>query len=240
LERACLKSVVPEGHRLALYCYSPPSGVPEGVELRDAAAILARAELMQVSGGRADLYSDWFRYELLRRGPGTWLDTDVYVIGAIDGEKPYLFGQQAPGMLNNAVLRIPPDSPLLSGLLEPFERRTTPRWLPWRTYVPMRARELLAGRADLTGAPWGTTSPHALTALARKLRLDRLAEPVPRFYPVPWQRAEWILDPSARLEDVTSPETVAIHLWNERIRTFKNQPAPPGSFLRRLQEEGAG
>jgi hypothetical protein len=32
--------------------------------------------------------------------------------------------------------------------------------------------------------------------------------------------------------------TVAIHLWNYCISSFKNQTAPPGSFLDRLQREG--
>ena len=32
--------------------------------------------------------------------------------------------------------------------------------------------------------------------------------------------------------------TVAIHLWNECIKGFKNEPAPDGSFLSRLKREG--
>jgi hypothetical protein len=239
LERATKNYVLRAPQLITHYIDAQPSGEPDGVEEIDSPAVLPHAELMEVSGGRADLYSDWFRYELLRRGRGTWVDTDVYVLGPIDAEKPCLFGEQSPGVLNNAVLRVPPDSALLNGLIEPFERRTTPSWLPWSKYLPMRAREFITGRADLTRAPWGTTSPHALTAVARTLKLDRLAEPVSRFYPVPWQRADWILDPHAKVEDVTTAETVAIHLWNERIRSFKDAPAPPGSFLHRLQQEGA-
>jgi hypothetical protein len=33
--------------------------------------------------------------------------------------------------------------------------------------------------------------------------------------------------------------TVTVHLWNERIKHFKEKPAPKGSFLARLQQEGA-
>ena len=239
IERACLKSVVRTGHRLALYCFEEPAGVPDGVEVRDASAILSWAEMEDRSGGRPDLYSDWFRYELLRQSLGTWIDTDVYVTGKIDGDKAYLFGEQAPGVVNNAVLRLPADSPLLPRLMEPFEKLTTPRWLKWRFYVPSRIRELATGRVDLTRLPWGSTSPHALTALAKDYGVYGFAEPIERFYPAAWQDADWILDPKRSLGDIVTGGTVAVHLWNERIKAFKDQPAPDGSFLQRLQSEGS-
>jgi hypothetical protein len=57
--------------------------------------------------------------------------------------------------------------------------------------------------------------------------------------PVHWDDARWILDPSRALGDVLAPATVAVHLYNEMIKGFKDDPAPPGSFLARLHEEGA-
>ena len=118
-------------------------------------------------------------------------------------------------------------------------KRKTPNWIPWPKYALRRARELLTGNVDLTDLPWGTTSPVALSVLARKLGLANLAQPQERFYPVPWQEARWILNPAIRLQDVISDGTVAIHLWNYCISDFKNEPAPQGSFLERLQQEGA-
>jgi hypothetical protein len=41
------------------------------------------------------------------------------------------------------------------------------------------------------------------------------------------------------LDDVISEATVAIHLWNYCISDIKDGPAPPGTFLERLQREGA-
>lgn len=236
VERACLRSMARHG-QVALYCYSRPDGVPEEVELRDAAVVLPIERVPQKWMHRADLYSDWFRYELLSRGLGTWVDTDIYVVGPIDAEKPYLFGLEAPDIINNAVLRVPPDSPLLPGFLDPFINHRTPSWMPWRNYLPAKARELITGKADLSRIPWGTTSPLALTALARKFGLTHLAEPQERFYPMPWQRADWIIDPNIPVESVITNGTVAIHLWNRCIAAFKNDPAPAGSFLHRLHEE---
>jgi alpha 1,4-glycosyltransferase len=239
VERACLRSFARQGHKVALYCYDEPQGVPAEIDVRDASAIIPRAVISEPWIARADLYSDWFRYELLKRGLGTWVDADVYLVRPLDMEKPYLFGVQDAPIVNNALLRVPTDSPLLPELLEPFVRRTTPRWLPWHKYLPLRARELLTGQVDLTKVPWGTTSPYALTPLVRKHGLEHWAEPQERFYPVPWQRADWIADPGTALDQVITEGTVAIHLWNRCISQFKNDPAPAGSFLDRLQQEGA-
>lgn len=35
-----------------------------------------------------------------------------------------------------------------------------------------------------------------------------------------------------------TPNSLALHLWNELIRGFKDKPAPAGSFLARLHAEG--
>lgn len=238
VERACLRSVARQGHRVALYCYRRPEGLPKEVEVRDASAIIPFSEISAPWCARADLYSDWFRYELLKRGLGTWIDADIYLVKPLDVDRSHLFGIEAPGILNNAVLRIPRESRLLDGLLEPFRNRTTPKWLGWRDYLRLRTREILTGKVDLTTTPWGSMSPTALTWLVREFGLEHLAEPQERFYPVHWRRADWIRDPQIALEEMISDGTVAVHLWNRCISDFKDERGPQGSFLHRLHEEG--
>lgn len=116
VERACLRSVINQGHPLALYCYSVPDGVPSGVELRDAAKILPADAIIRHQSGSVALFANWFRYELQRLGAGTWVDCDVYLLAPLDGRSPYLFGEEAPGRINNGVLRLPSESPLLPSL----------------------------------------------------------------------------------------------------------------------------
>lgn len=239
VERACLRSVLRHGHRLTLYCYGSVAGVPEGVVVEDASEIIPETEIFRHDAGSVGHFSDWFRYELQARGMGTWIDTDVYLLRPLDEEREHLFGEQAVGLLNNAVLRLAEDSPILPELLHPFRERVTPAWLPLRIQLGAKLRELAHGKADLGRLPWGSTGPHALTELARKYSLMSEALPQDFFYPVTWQRAGWVLDPRIALQDVVSERTVAIHLWNECIRTFKVRPAPEGSFLHRLQREGA-
>ena len=239
LERACLRSVLRQGHRLTLYCYKPPEGVPEGLEMADAAAILPADRIVRHHGGSPSLFSNLFRYELQRRGLGTWIDSDVYLLAPIDGGSDYLLGYEAPGVINGAVLRLPPDSPMLPPLIALFDEREVPPWLPWRARLAARLRLALTGRSGLADMPWGSAGPRALSWLAPHLGLADRALPREVLYPVPWQQAEWILDPAAALADKVAPQTIAIHLWNDRIKHLKDRPAPPGSFLARLQEEGA-
>jgi hypothetical protein len=250
VERACLRSVLRQGHSLAIYCYDKVEGIPDGVEVRDAADVLPKAAILRHKSGSVALFSDWFRYELQRRSLGTWLDTDNYLVAPLDMSSAYLFGKEiidAPRpwrrrqrqAINGGVLRLPPDSPMLPPLLGQFDGRTSPDWLPW--YWRMWAKVLAAiqGRTDLTRLPWGTAGTFALNAVAGRFGLSSQALPCEVFNPAGWYEADWIVDPRVKLEDKTTGRTVGVHLWNECIKAFKNDPAPAGSFLKRLHEEGA-
>jgi hypothetical protein len=239
VERACLKSVVRQGHRLVLWCYRIPAGVPHGVEVRDASAILPADRILYHRGGSAALFASWFRYELQRRALGMWLDCDVYLLAPLDGLGGNVFGWENGERINTAVLRLPPDSPVLAPLVSLFDEREVPPWLPLRARAAAWLRLRRHGRSGLALMPWGAAGPLALTWLLRREGLDRLAFPSSHFYPMPWQCADWILDPRIALDQVIAPETRAIHLWNELIKGFKAAPAPARSFLARLQAEGA-
>jgi hypothetical protein len=238
VERACLQSVMRQGHRISLYCYREPGNVPKGVELADASSILPESSVVRHRLGSVAPFSDWFRYKLLKRGLGTWVDTDIYLIAPLDEDRTHLFGEERTGVINNAVLRLPSNSPMLEELLKPFSHMTPP-WLAARHRIASKFRKLLTGRIPIGDMPWGTTGPAALTAAAAKYGRSEDALPPQLFYPVPWEEAEWVLDPTRQLEQMVNEETVAIHLWNECIRHIKDEPAPEGSFLQRLQEEGA-
>ena len=237
VERACVRSVLRQGHRLSLYCYSEPIGIPEGVELQDASSILPAGSIIRHRRGSVAPFSDWFRYELLKRGLGTWIDTDMYLIRPLDEEQEHLFGEEKSGVINNAVLRLPANSPLLDELLRPFDG-VVPYWLAPRDRLASSVTRLLSGALDVGAMPWGTTGPAALTAAAKKFGLYSLALPHAAFYPATWQEAGWIVDPTRNLDQMVHEDTVGIHLWNECIRDIKDRPPPGGSFLQRLRTEG--
>lgn len=239
LERACLRSVLRQGHALALYCYREPAGVPAGVEIRDAAEIIPEARIVTHHTGSVSLFSNWFRYELQRRGHGIWIDCDAYLLAPLRSTDGYLVGEQEPGHVNTGVLRLPPDSPVLPPLIALFDEKEVPRWLPWRARAAARWRLLTTGRSGIARMPWGSAGPNALTAVMGRLGLLGRALPADVLYPVRWQDAAWVRDPAVKLDDVVTPRTRSIHLWNECIKEIKEAPAPAGSFLARLGAEGA-
>jgi len=239
VERACLRSVLRQGHEVSLFCYRRPDGVPDGVELRDAAEILPEAAILTYPSGSVSIFANWFRYELQRREAGIWLDSDVYLLAPLPAGRPHLFGWQQPDLIANAVLWLPPASPLLQPLLALFEEREIPAWLRPDERLAAWLRRRFTGRTGIGRMPWGSTGPNALTALARRFEVADEARGAEIFYPVPYRDARWLLDPGRPLEAMVAPSSVAIHLWNQLIEDFKEAPAPEGSFLHRLHQEGA-
>lgn len=239
VERACMRSVLCQGHNLVLYCYEEPSGVPAGVKLKDASNILPREAIIRHSTGSLALFSDRFRFELQRRAAGIWLDADVYLVAPLEVPRcGHMFGWDPTGVLGTAVLHLPADSPIIAEVLSLFEHPRVPHWLSLRCRLRAWGRQVLTGTCDLARLPWGAAGPLALTALAREFELVHLAAPSATYYPVGYTEASWIFDPSESLADRVLAETRAIHLFNYMIAGRKDAPARDGSFLARLQEEG--
>src|SRR4051794_39198783 len=78
IAHACLASFVRIGHRVVLHSYDSVDNLPRGVECADANAIVPRHHLfVHVDTGSYSLFSDYFRYQLLARNPGVYVDCDV-------------------------------------------------------------------------------------------------------------------------------------------------------------------
>jgi len=120
LEQLCLKSYVDAGQPMVLYTYEGVTGVPEGVEVRDANKILEGAKMYRHGRtGSVALFSDLFRFHLMQKAPGEiWIDTDIYCWRPLDVGQPHVFGYETKRQLNGAVLGLPADSDALGQLLK--------------------------------------------------------------------------------------------------------------------------
>ncbi|NDG27906.1 MAG: hypothetical protein EB120_12135, partial [Proteobacteria bacterium] len=80
LHTAALKSFLKYHTRLELYCYDLIDAVPEGVVLKDAAEILPKENIFPYKKGPGkgsfSAFSNVFRYALLFKKGGMWIDTD--------------------------------------------------------------------------------------------------------------------------------------------------------------------
>jgi hypothetical protein len=240
LERACIRSVLRQGHRLVLWSYGKLEGAPEGVELRDGRAVIPAERLLRhVPTGSWSLFSNLFRYRMLQMGLGVWLDSDMYLLRPIELGDRHIYGFQDTDQIAAGIIALPSSSPVLTDLLSYFDAVAIPPWLPWRWKLRYAAQRALRGRYLIETMPWGNLGPRALHAMLVRHGLEHRARPRIEFYPWTWQEAGWIFDPAHRLADWIAPETRAVHLFNQVIRDRKDQPAAPGSFMAQLQAEGA-
>ncbi|WP_137389821.1 galactosyltransferase Lgt5 [Rhodoligotrophos defluvii] len=218
LARACLKSFLAVGHPVILHVYENMPDVPAGIELRDASETLSRDRLFRHRKGSISPFADVFRYRLLRNGAELYADCDVYCLRPIP-RADYIFGLQDDSIINNAVLALPADSSLLATLISITEQpHFVPPWLPrskrWRLALSSRARI----RRLPAALPWGSLGPNALTHYAKRLGVHHLALPVDVFYPVSPGCSSLLCDPELSIEDLVTPRTRCIHLWNEVLR----------------------
>jgi hypothetical protein len=223
LVRACLASFPAAGARLALYAYEPFPDLPAGVEARDAREICADLRELYPVAGRPSLahFSDRFRYEMLARADFCWVDADIVALRpeALDGD--VVWGRQAEAkgkaLINNAVLRLPPDDPVLADMLA-------------------RARAVEGQDID-----WGAIGPYLLTEVAEAHGVYGSAAPPERYFPIAPDEFWRLFDPASRdaVAEIVRDADL-IHLWSELLRRvgYDFDAAPPAaSYLNELFDD---
>jgi hypothetical protein len=221
---------------VALYSYGEVTGVPAGVELRDAEAVLpyAMALANRYPSGSYALFANLFRLELQWLGCGLWVDVDVVALRAVDIVGDFVVGRESNRYLNNAVLRLSPGSPILKDWIAATRSGRVPSWLPPQRAPGAYLRQAIGIPVAPSELPFGTFGPKAITALAARHGLTDKAQPAPVFYPLHPREAARLYDPTLRLASIVTPETRTIHLWNEKLGALKQTMPPEGSILAEL------
>lgn len=217
-QRLALKSFIDFGHQYALYGYRK-FDVPSGVALRDANQILPESRVFfygtkaGLGRGSVAAFSNLFRYHMLDRVGGWWVDADVICLSDTVPAVDTFLGWEDERTIGSAILRFPARHWLVQELRDAVERAGT----------------------DLD---WGATGPRLLTRVACERGLS--ARPQSTSYPVRAKDALQLLMPEHR--DVIRQKTAQapfLHLWNEVMRravVFSWMAPPPGSFIAELCE----
>lgn len=236
IQAACLRSFVRVGHRTVLHCYQPPTDIPLGVEVADAAELLPQSQLIRhAESGSYALFSDLLRYRILKEGLGLYVDCDVFCVRSIPDEE-YIFGWSTAKAINGAVLKVPSGSPMLADLCK-IDDGFIPPWLGPRYKIAVKLRRALrASPPTLEDLPWGSAGPVAVTWYAKKHDVARFAKPKEVFYPLASSEMARLFQPHVAIADLVSPQTKTVHLYNEYFkRRFLNViPIPPSSPLGRM------
>ncbi|MBR0827982.1 hypothetical protein JQ596_20830 [Bradyrhizobium manausense] len=217
-EALCLLTFVTAGIRVELFADHPIPELPDGVVLRDAREIIdddVSFYQHEFDGPSPSLHSNHFRYALLEKVGGWWVDADVMFVGTALPVTDSFAAHQTEDEINTAVLRFPAGDPLMGACRERTEAR----------------------RAD---ARWGEVGPKLLTELQPQFapHLRPTARDVA--YAIGPEEFEKVLLPDAceEIERRTSASTF-VHLWNEMWRRAgipKTIAPPRGSWLDRMFE----
>ncbi|MFQ5624818.1 MAG: hypothetical protein ACE5FS_15650 [Paracoccaceae bacterium] len=231
IHAACLASFLRHGHEVVLHAYEEPRDVPRGVIVADADELLLRGRMFRhKKTGSLAPFVDLMRYEILSKGLGLYVDCDIYCLKPmIDAD--YIFGWQVDHSINNAVLKLPVDCPTLRSLSMIKDMwQFLPPWESWKRRLKWRF-QYAVGKGRLRHLPYGSTGPYALTWFLRKYGLLSRALPQDVFYPLPPAEAARLLDPGLSVADIATPNTVALHLYNEALHRRMGAAIPDTSPL---------
>jgi hypothetical protein len=243
--RACLKSMVAQGHRVRLFSYDPVTNVPAGVECADASRIVPRDRIFRFDGvfqvdriGSVAVFADYFRYRMMQMGQGVWTDADVYFLRPLFDATGPVLSWEGTGHVCNAVMHLPPDSPVLADLIRAME---PPYEFPFWVQKDVRAAVLkkLGGRPLHPGAlTYATFGPVGLTHVLHKHAGLPMVRPSEMFCPVHYRDVHRLAQPAHRFLGTLPASTVAIHLWNSTLQRYRDAPPPTGSFIDQVRAEG--
>ena len=88
MENLCISSFLSYGYRFNLYVYEEVKNLPVGVVILDGNEILHKSKIFYYKNepgkGSFSAFSNLFRYALLQKHGGIWVDMDVVCVGRFD------------------------------------------------------------------------------------------------------------------------------------------------------------
>jgi len=160
IERLCINSFLAHGHPFHLYVYDDVEGVPMGVELHEASLIRPRTDIAKFKN--LANFSDWFRYNLIYRRSGWWVDMDTVCLRPFDFPDDIVLGEE--GHTKGLVI---PASPFKAPLGADF--------------VLWMMRE--CAKLDWMKMPYCAIGPELMTRAQREFNLPYF--PADTFNPIP-------------------------------------------------------
>jgi hypothetical protein len=215
LERLSIHSMLDAGHKVVIYTCDPRTvrnhGLPaEVIDLRDAVSLPPLAFEYRKQR-HFSLFADIVRLALLKRGAGIWSDADCLFQRALP-DAPALMGWMTPSRINNALLYLEQDSPLLHDYFDAIT--AVPVRVPWATGHIRIRREIgvALGIAVPRSLQRMSIGPRALTYFVRRHGLENAVAPKERFYPIVDTEAAALVDPDdGFLMSRITPATDVVH-----------------------------
>ena len=197
IEKLCAQSFIDNGHEFHLYTYDKVGGIPDGVIVKDGNDILPRSEIFQYKSGSFAGFADWFRYALLVKHGGIWVDMDNVCLKPFDFSHRELMiaGTELVGC-TNSIIAAPPNNPLMKVM-----------------------EKICAQTPNKQGAPFASIG--GPTALANEVnRMGLLGAVKPFYYFRVFSAANWYMPFDKTFADAAEflSSCYSVHLFNEMLR----------------------
>jgi hypothetical protein len=211
-----LRSFVDRGHRIELFTYDPKIAVPDWIVRRDANEIWEATHVLSYQKdpgqGSFALHANLFRYVMLHKLGGWWIDLDLVLLHPELPTDHIYFSLETsdPPRATFSVLKFPPAHPALAEALK---------------------RCVALGEQAI----FEETGADLFTEMVVKHDLARLGHRLQDAYPIPALDIQALFDPD-RCEEVEKrcADSRFIHLFNETWRRAgipRYLGPPEGSFI---------
>ncbi|GAA4420864.1 capsular polysaccharide synthesis protein [Bremerella cremea] len=240
LEHLCLSSFVyHHPGQVDLYCYDEVGNVPGGVRICDANDIVPASSVFSYFKGSYAGFADLFRWELLLKQGGYWIDTDMLCIRPFDFEQSIVFGKETESYGKTfwsaavGVLKFPAGHPacrtMVERCLNPHRAdrfdRAVQRWKKWYRRNFTR---------NITPVTWGGAGgPKGFAYAIEQHNLQPYMLDNTVFYPIHGTLWRSPFDATYEGDYHLFQKTRGVHLWNEMLRSNgfdKNAPYQEGSL----------
>jgi hypothetical protein len=218
---ACIASYLRVGHPFELFTYGQVEGVPRGVRVRDANEIVSRERVFRygeaAGEGRGGLsgFSNLFRYALLVREGGYWVDCDMFCLRPFPTDPMVISTERMRNgrrTVTSCVLKCPAGDPLAHYCL---------------------ARAVASDPKMLVH---GETGPALVAEVVKKRSLEHALAAPEVFCSVDWFAAERLYQPGT-----VDRAACGVHLWGEIWRREEGDipwPGPRGGMMHDLSRIG--
>ncbi len=116
MEKLSIKSFIDSGHVYHLYTYGEVKGIPDGTIVKDGNDILNEDEIFTYKNGSYSAFSNLFRFALLFKKGGYWVDTDFVCLKPMYFDQKYAIASEPnenynEQLVTSCLLKLPKGSP---------------------------------------------------------------------------------------------------------------------------------
>jgi len=218
MEILCIRSYLAHGHDFHLYVYDHVAHIPEGTIVKDANKIIPKDKTyVDAFGGYVNL-SNQFRYAMLYKIGGWWVDMDTVCLKPFDFDSDFVFSSETSDpynrcLVNTTYIKSLPGAGFLKDCLDFLEYR---------------------GHENIH---WGELGVNLISRMIFRNDLGKFVQPPETFCPISGYGLNRLIGAS----DKKIPENAfAIHWWHElwrRRKLDKSGQFPESSLYEQLKRK---